>query len=229
MPLAIVGYLETPSMRAPVYYCTWGLYYLSFVLSPGLVTVLQVLTLVLTAGLPWLEGATYRWRQRILVSTWASPAFRDEFVDPNQPPAEWPGWLQATGSALDVRWMGSGVWSGISGAVKWMGSWIGLGAEAAPPPPPTPTRAYTTPAPATYSPRPHSVRSPSMPVYAASQAGHVGGPFASGASFRSVPLEPVGGSVRSRASNPFTPRQQAQLEHDDDRGSVWNGSTWKQA
>ncbi|GAA5906800.1 hypothetical protein JCM6882_006833 [Rhodosporidiobolus microsporus] len=229
MSLAIVGYLESPSMRSPVYYGTWALYYLSYALSPGLVTVLQVLTLVLTWGLPWLEAATHRFRLRVATSAWATTAFRDEFVDPTVPPAEWPGWLQATGSALDVRWMGSSVWAGISGAVKWMGSWVGLGGGAvAHPPPPTPIRAFTAPAFAAHSPRPVSVRSPSMPVFPPSEAGH-GGHFASGASFRSVPLEAVGGSVRSRASNPFTPQQQAPLEHDDDRGSVWNGSGWKQA
>jgi hypothetical protein len=127
-PLAVNDYLTSnPSLRSPLYYATWGLFYLSYALSPGLITVLQVLVLALTVGLPPLERATARVRIRLAGSEWASERFRDEFTGP-RPPAEWPGWMAATGKALDVRWMGSGAWAGVSGAIKWLGSLVGMGA-----------------------------------------------------------------------------------------------------
>ncbi|GAA5981943.1 hypothetical protein JCM11641_006806 [Rhodosporidiobolus odoratus] len=238
MPLAITNYLvNTPSLRSPLYYLTWGLYYASYALSPGLITVLQLVVLALTWGLPRLELATESFRIRVQRSSWATEGFRDEFVDPSAPPAEWPSWLKTTGNALDVRWMGSSAWARVSGAVKGMGGWVGLGGGSAPLQPTAaiqPIAPYH-PVPSAYSPRPLSYRNPAMPVVPASTVGQsipfsaIGGGAGRASSFRSVPLGPVAGSVRSRASNPFTPRGDVPSEHEDDRGSVWNGSGWKQA
>ncbi|GAA6031014.1 hypothetical protein JCM8097_003961 [Rhodosporidiobolus ruineniae] len=247
MPLAITTYLiDTPSLRSPLYYATWGLYYLSYALSPGLVTVLQVLVMALTAGLPHRERATERWRVRVAHHEWATTRLRDEFVDPRAPPAEWPGWLKATGNALDVRWVGSSVWGGVSGAVKWIGSWFGMEFHTprltSSPSPSAPSAAYPLqPVPAFSAQRPPSVRSATMPASASvAQDYPAAGAAGYASSFNSVPLQ-AAGSVRSRqfsahgsatpraaASNPFSPRAGA-ADHDDDRGSVWSGSGWKKA
>ncbi|BGP14862.1 hypothetical protein JCM10213_003782 [Rhodosporidiobolus nylandii] len=200
MPLAITTYLvDTPSLRSPLYYCTWGLYYASYALSPGLITVLQLLVLALTWGLPRLEVATANFRVRVAHSVWATERFRDEFVDPTLPPAEWPGWLKATGSALDVRWVGSSAWAGLSGLLKTLGGYVGLGGggSAVPVSSFPPVQADTFAAPAAFSPRPLSHRSATMPTFAPS-IGH-SALFDQGdgraSSFRSIPLEPVGGSL----------------------------------
>ncbi|GAA5861923.1 hypothetical protein JCM8547_008597 [Rhodosporidiobolus lusitaniae] len=168
MPLAITSYLtETPSLRPVIYYATWGLYWLSYALSPGLVTVLQVLVMVLTGGLPWLERATARWRTRVASHEWASVRFRDEFVDPRAPPAEWPGWLKSTGSALDMRWVGSSVWESVSRFFKGIGGWFGGSGDAtAAPAIPVP------PAASVFSARPAAKHAATMPAFAPSAAGY---------------------------------------------------------
>ncbi|GAA5954898.1 hypothetical protein JCM21900_004980 [Sporobolomyces salmonicolor] len=54
MPLAIHPYVSAyaPYLRTPTYYLTWLAYYLSYAISPGLVTLLQLAILALEGFLP---------------------------------------------------------------------------------------------------------------------------------------------------------------------------------
>ncbi|GAA6018487.1 hypothetical protein JCM10207_000909 [Rhodosporidiobolus poonsookiae] len=208
MPLALTAYLtSSPSLRAPLYYSTWGLYYASYAVSPGLVTLLQVLILALTWGLPRLEVATARGRVRLASSEWATTQFRDEFVDPNAPPAEWPGWLKTTGNALDVRWVGSSAWEGVSGFFKsvggWFGGWFGGGKAAAPATTDVALSAFRAP----------SFRAPSLPAHAASVAPSA---FTARPPSHRVATMPAHAAVAPGSAK-------------NDRGSVWSGSGWKKA
>lgn len=104
MPIALAPYLEPygSHLRPLGYYATWTIYFLSFAVSPGLVTLLQALCLVLTWILPSVELNVERGRRRILASRWIQP----EWAWPDAPPAhrrEWPQWVQNAASYVDVR------------------------------------------------------------------------------------------------------------------------------
>lgn len=75
MPIALARYLEPYNayLRPLGYYATWTVYFLSFAVSPGLVTVLQALCLVLSWILPSVELNVERGRRQILASRWIRP------------------------------------------------------------------------------------------------------------------------------------------------------------
>lgn len=104
MPIALARYLEPYNayLRPLGYYATWTVYFLSFAVSPGLVTVLQALCLVLSWILPSVELNVERGRRQILASRWIRP----EWAWSDGVPAhrrEWPSWAQNAASYVDVR------------------------------------------------------------------------------------------------------------------------------
>lgn len=130
MPFAVAPYLEPygAHLRPLGYYAAWTAYYLSFLLSPGLVTVLQVLILILGWTLPALETAVELARARLLYSAWA----REEWAWPGRvgrgrggQAAAWPLWMQAALAYVDVRWAFVAAWAAcvvkLRGLSRWMG------------------------------------------------------------------------------------------------------------
>lgn len=104
MPIALAPYLEPYGayLRPLGYYATWTVYFLSFAVSPGLVTLLQALCLVLTWILPSVELNTERARRRILASRWIQP----EWAWPDGVPShrrDWPQWVLNAAGCVDVR------------------------------------------------------------------------------------------------------------------------------
>ncbi|GJN89467.1 hypothetical protein Rhopal_002453-T1 [Rhodotorula paludigena] len=109
---AIAPYLApyAPTLRPLAYYLTWAAYYCSYAFSPGLVTLLQLVALVLTHGLPPLERWTERARARMRDSEWAE----ERWAWPGgRPPTEYPPWLVAALRACDVRWVFADAWKWV--------------------------------------------------------------------------------------------------------------------
>ncbi|GAA6026375.1 hypothetical protein JCM8202_004752 [Rhodotorula sphaerocarpa] len=141
MPFAVAPYLEPygAHLRPLGYYAAWTAYYLSFILSPGLVTVLQVLILILGWTLPTLETAVELARARLLYSAWV----RDDWAWPGwvgrgrgRQAAAWPLWMQAALTYVDMRWAFVAAWAAcvvkLRGLSRWMGWDRSLAAQGPP-------------------------------------------------------------------------------------------------
>lgn len=74
MPLVINSYItpHLPYLRTPLYYLTWTAYYLTYLVSPGLLTILQLICMLLEHLLPrveyWVESEM---RERLRRCEWA--------------------------------------------------------------------------------------------------------------------------------------------------------------
>lgn len=106
MPFALAPYLEPYGayLRPAGYYATWSAFYLSYVISPGLVTLLQALILLLSWVLPTIETGVERARWNLL----ASRSAREDWAWPGRVPGqktEWPAWAQTAFAYVDVRWV----------------------------------------------------------------------------------------------------------------------------
>ncbi|GAA5884976.1 hypothetical protein JCM16303_006500 [Sporobolomyces ruberrimus] len=136
-PLAINPYIHpyTPYLRYPLYYLTWLIYYLTYLLSPGILTILQLVLLLLEHLLPRIElWVEVEMRGRLRRSLWAQEGWKR-------------GGRGLTGLAADKGWIGrrrSGTvrveeaTSWTIGLGKWVASWFGGAARKAHPIPTRP-------------------------------------------------------------------------------------------
>ncbi|BGP24086.1 hypothetical protein Rt10032_c05g2213 [Rhodotorula toruloides] len=227
-------------MSSPTYYAIWTLYYLSFLLSPILITILQMLTLLL----PLIERAVDAARRKIEMSEWG----REEWAFPEGRGGggEESEWVKKVKGYVDVRPVIEDAWTKVAEKLRGLSASIGWDTKVAADgggivsavtqrvnwpsiPPRAPSfRSFTQPhpaAPASVAPSSHStVRSnpfsrPATVVNAAS-----GPPPASIHSGRaslvraaSVAGSQVGsasgeGSVRSR-TNPFSLHSGSQISY----------------
>ncbi|KAG0658301.1 hypothetical protein C6P46_005852 [Rhodotorula mucilaginosa] len=131
MPVALARYLEPYNayLRPLGYYATWTFYFLSFAVSPGLVTLLQALCLVLTWILPSVELNVERGRRRILASRWIQP----EWAWPDAVPfhrREWPQWARNAASYFDVRPTLAVAWNACAARLRALSRRMGWDVEA---------------------------------------------------------------------------------------------------
>ncbi|GAA5920038.1 hypothetical protein JCM1841_000393 [Sporobolomyces salmonicolor] len=131
MPLAIHPYVSpyAPYLRTPTYYLTWLAYYLSYAISPGLVTLLQLAILALEGFLPRFELWIERQRENLRRSQYADERWRRQ----GRPTAElaevvgWrtPEWMKSVGRAADVRWAWGWAWERAVGGLRRVGESAG--------------------------------------------------------------------------------------------------------
>ncbi|KWU43293.1 hypothetical protein RHOSPDRAFT_35168 [Rhodotorula sp. JG-1b] len=215
MPIALARYLEPYGayLRPLGYYATWTIYFLSFAVSPGLVTVLQALCLVLSWILPSVELNVERGRRQILASRWIRPEWAwSDGVPAHQ--REWPLWAQNAASHVDVRPTLAVGWNACAAKLRALGRRMGWDAKR---PQPTGARRATNfalhppthasavrPASLAPSARSNPFASP-MPPRSAS-LGAIPSRDALSAHAAAVQVEhgSIAGSLRSRASNPFS-------------------------
>ncbi|GAA5969707.1 hypothetical protein JCM8115_002973 [Rhodotorula mucilaginosa] len=131
MPVALARYLEPYNayLRPLGYYATWTFYFLSFTVSPGLVTLLQALCLVLTWILPSVELNVERGRRRILASRWIQP----EWAWPDAVPfhrREWPQWARNAASYFDLRPTLAVAWNACAARLRALSRRMGWDIEA---------------------------------------------------------------------------------------------------
>lgn len=119
---AVSPYLApyAPYLRPPTYYALWTFYYLSFLLSPILITILQMLTLLL----PLIERAVEAYRRKVEVSEWG----REEWAFPEGRGGggEESEWVRMVKGYVDVRPAMEDAWAkvveklrGLSASMGW--------------------------------------------------------------------------------------------------------------
>ncbi|BGO91007.1 hypothetical protein NBRC10512_005915 [Rhodotorula toruloides] len=118
---AVSPYLApyAPYLRPPTYYALWTFYYLSFLLSPILITILQMLTLLL----PLIERAVEAYRRKVEVSEWG----REEWAFPEgRGGGEESEWVKMVKGYVDVRPAMEDAWAkvveklrGLSASMGW--------------------------------------------------------------------------------------------------------------
>ncbi|GAA6061880.1 hypothetical protein JCM10212_000521 [Sporobolomyces blumeae] len=164
MPLVIDPYLSpyTPYLRTPLYYLTWSAYYVSYVVSPGLLTVLQLVLLFLEHLVPRLEvWFDVEVRGRLERSTWANDEWRKggktfrELVDRHPlvvvkkdkagqgfirvPQGVWDDKNKTVKVGATAGWLGRGIASGWN----WLASWFSKNDAATNAPPRAPSAPVT--------------------------------------------------------------------------------------
>ncbi|TKA52402.1 hypothetical protein B0A53_05109 [Rhodotorula sp. CCFEE 5036] len=224
MPVALARYLEPYNayLRPLGYYATWTFYFLSFAVSPGLVTLLQALCLVLTWILPSVELNVERGRRRILASRWIQP----EWAWPDAVPfhrREWPQWARNAASYFDVRPTLAVAWNACAARLRALSRRMGWDVEA-----PHAAGARRVASNVATSPRAHSVadRPASLAPSARSN------PFASSmpprsASLASNPFSVAGHSARSITTR--TPRIHSASLREGVAGPAWSVASAREA
>ncbi|GAA5827453.1 hypothetical protein JCM5353_002104 [Sporobolomyces roseus] len=240
MPLVISPYISpyTPYLRTPLYYTTWTLYYLTYLISPGLLTILQLLCMLLEHLLPrvecWVESEM---RGRLRSCQWAQEEWRKGGRGlRNIAREKWAKDARNTVGVGEATGWAMGGWNWVSGM-------FGGGAKktlnpivTSPRPHASPIRSSTHPL-STFPPsKPLSPRStasshPPFPSSASAfdrRGAGSSNPFRDG--LRERQFRGVGGSGVDRRlphhhgrSTSYAPN----VDYDDDRGSVWSGSEWR--
>ncbi|GAA5992212.1 hypothetical protein JCM5350_000641 [Sporobolomyces pararoseus] len=115
----------TPYLRYPLYYLTWLVYCLTYLLSPGLLTILQLVCLFLEHLLPriefWVENEM---RGKLEKSTWAQESWKKggkplrELIEKKKP--QWKRREQGTVKVQEATGWVVRLW-------KWISSWCGGG------------------------------------------------------------------------------------------------------
>ncbi|BGP31488.1 hypothetical protein JCM10296v2_003253 [Rhodotorula toruloides] len=118
---AVSPYLApyAPYLRPTTYYALWTLYYLSFLLSPILITILQMLTLLL----PLVERAVETYRRRLEVSEWG----REEWAFPEGRGGggEESEWVKKVKGYVDVKPALENAWAKVVGKLRGLSASMG--------------------------------------------------------------------------------------------------------
>uniref|UniRef100_A0A0K3CIZ6 FGENESH: predicted gene_5.572 protein n=1 Tax=Rhodotorula toruloides TaxID=5286 RepID=A0A0K3CIZ6_RHOTO len=237
--LALLGALR-PYLRPPTYYALWTFYYLSFLLSPILITILQMLTLLL----PLIERGVEAYRRRLEVSEWG----REEWAFPGGRGGggEQSEWVKKVKGYMDVRPAMEDAWAkvveklrGLSASMGWdtnveaggAGSVVVAAQHVTSPsiaPRPPSIRSFAQPfppAPASVAPSSHStirsnpfsrppavVNGGSVAPAASVHSGRASLARAASIAGSQVGSAHDGGSVRSR-TNPFSAHGGSQVSY----------------
>lgn len=134
MPFALLPHLAPYStyVRPLCYYVAWTVYLLSFAVSPGLVTTLQVVCLVLNWILPRVEVGVERGRARLAAGRWMDP----QWTWPDLPPGQLtpvPQWMGLIFGYVDVRWALAMGWTAFAVKLRAFSRWMGWATTASRP------------------------------------------------------------------------------------------------
>ncbi|GAA6057836.1 hypothetical protein JCM3770_000603 [Rhodotorula araucariae] len=106
MPSFAIGPYLAPyasTLRPCAYYATWAAVYASYLVQPGLITLLQLVVLVLAWLLPPLERWTERARMRMRRSDWATERWAWAHAGGRKPPTKYPKWVKRVANAVDYK------------------------------------------------------------------------------------------------------------------------------